>query len=158
MSDSNADKLERTDSPRKSGRTWMAIGIVASMLISSTLLIWAFSLPFRRLSASARPVATEGDNTVTALQRRDEAQEIRDAAIVQHRDFLFLLKKQKQLKLQQQLPGREESQKRWTRRTVAMKEKIVELDEAIKKLDVPEGSMLWQNREQLVKTIADSGE
>lgn len=158
MSDSNRNKTECSDRSRKPRRPWMAVGIVISLLVSCTLLIWAFSLPFARLSASARPAATEVDAKISSKQQRTETQEIRAAAIAQHRDFLYLLKKQKQVNSQQELPGREEAEERWNRRTEAIKAKIVELDKAIKDNDVPEGSMLWENRERLMKITSDKGE
>ncbi|WP_149752922.1 hypothetical protein [Rubripirellula obstinata] len=136
----------------------MAIGIVISLMVSCTLLIWAFSLPFARLSASARPAATEVDVEISSKQQRTEAQEIRAAAIAQHRDFLYLLKKQKQVKSQKELPGREQAEERWNRRTEAIKVKIVELDQAIKDNDIPEGSVLWENRQRLIEISSDSAE
>jgi Co/Zn/Cd efflux system component len=153
----NTDTKDLGD-PKKQIRPWTALGVIASVLISSTLLIWAVSLPFRRASSSTRIVTAEKDAKITVQQQRSEAERIRETAMMQHRDFLYRLKKQKQQKLQRELPGRDEAQRQWSQRSESMKSQIAELSQAIVDVDAPEGSILWENRKQLVKISSDSGE
>jgi hypothetical protein len=137
------------------------LGIGLSLLISSTLLVWAFSLPFRRSSvtigSAGNASSIQEDFSVKAKQRRSQAEEIREQAMVQHRDFLRLMKKQKHYKASQQRLGHQEAQQRWQRRTESMQTEIAKLTVAIEKSNASEDSMLWQDREHLIKVSEDSG-
>ena len=155
-SKSKQEEPDRRDHFQKPKRPWMAIGIILSLLTSCTLLIWAFTLPLRRLSSSTKPVATQQNPLEIARQKRSEAQEIREVAIVDHRNFLHSLEKENERKFKQDLPGKKNLQQRWTRSSEKMQREISELTRVIEEHEAPKGSILWENREQLMKIVADS--
>ena len=129
-------------------------------MLSAAILLWAFSLPFRRsatsIGAAAGDSKIQQEFLVTAEQRQSEADEFREQAIAMHHDYLRRLKKQKKLASMEKLPGRLEAKQTWENRAQVVRLQVDELDAAIVRSHASEDSMIWQDREHLTKTLSDA--
>ncbi len=146
-----------TTPPRRgrSSRWWIGL----SFLVSSLILLWAFTLPFRNPGPSVGSVnQVSGIQTAFSLsagQRRAEAEQFREDAIAEHHDYLRSLEKKRQLHDRRELPRKQEVVQRWNQRVELMQARIKKLDSEIQRSDAPEGSLMWQNREELTKVLDD---
>jgi hypothetical protein len=122
------------------------------LALSSLLLLWSFSLPFRQagsLASSARSAAeiATRDLSHRIEQRRSQAEELREAAIAMDQEFMRSLAKRNAAK--SDLPGGQEATARWHRHRQFVLKQVEQLR------DAPEGSLEAAYRRELIESLQD---
>ena len=118
---------EITEPKKSSGsKVW----ITASFLLSGTILIWAFSTPFRAGKNQAISSANGSHDLIdSADQRQLKASEVRAHALEMDREFMTQLDKRRKLAFPE-VPGQEEVKRHWVRRVGRAREQLKSLQSA----------------------------
>ena len=136
---------------RKTKRFWITL----SLLLSTALLVWSFSLPFRQpgqpiVSSSPSQQAGEGqlDLSEQIQQRRTNAEEFRDAAIALDREFMRAVAERNRPK--RDLPGHQDSKAAFERHVESVKKQLRQFK------DAKEGTVEWEAKQQLLASLQDA--
>lgn len=142
-------KEDKSSQDRKrNSKIWM----IVSLLLSVLILGWAFSLPFR--SSSLSFVDSHGDDVSSvvdrsgqrSVERSQDAEEFRAAAIAMEQDFMRELRERNALK---KVPGKKEVMLHWNKHVELVKKQIAELGHPEK------DTMEWHDKQVLIKSLQD---
>jgi hypothetical protein len=131
---------------RFSSRIWIGL----SFLLSTVILGWSFTLPFRQAGktmVSSEQHAEQVDLTDVVRQRQTSAEEFRDAAIALDQEFMRSLAKRNQPK--RDLPGIEHTKRAWQRHQKLVETQVRQLKNA------EEGTLEASYRQELINSFED---
>ena len=148
--------------PAHAGSRSAAVWIGLSFGLSATILVAAFSIPFRRSSvlvgtatpspeASAKATGPSRSDTAAApLQRSlESAEAIRRAAIATDQTLMKSLRTQRVTADAAARPGIEQTRQYWAQQSQRVRAELQLLSKA------PEGSAQWQYCQDLLRWLAD---
>ena len=131
----------------KGSKLWIAL----SFTLSTVILGWAFSLPFRQpdIALLQSSEATGGFQGLDQIRdRRSSAEEFREAAIVLDDEFMRSIRKKREAEKRPH-SGIKEARARWDRHVASVKKQLAFVKGA------EEGTVEWEHRQNLLRSLDD---
>ncbi|MEM8670685.1 MAG: hypothetical protein AAGG48_24375 [Planctomycetota bacterium] len=138
----------KEDNRAASSRT-TKIWIGLSFLLSTALLVWSFTLPFR--NNGIRPSDRKGVNGTSISFQGMDAEQVRETAKVLDDELLNLVQ-EKRVSQRELRPGFREARQHWNQHVQKVQRRVKELAKA------EEGSLAAQYRDDLIKSLEDADE